>query len=94
LKSFLDVEERYQPWIDGGMFAMSLCLALHDLGYGTCCLNWSKGPGTDKEMRSAASIPPSQQIIMLMGVGILKNEFNVARSYRPSVDQCLVIHEV
>jgi nitroreductase len=93
LGSFLSVEEHYQPWIDGGMFAMSLCLALHDLGYGTCCLNWSKKPKTDKTMRAAISIPPSQQIIMLIAVGTVKEAFTVARSYRPVVDQCLVIHD-
>lgn len=92
LRSFLGVAERYQPWIDGGMFAMSLCLALHDLGYGSCCLNWSKESGDDKLMRAAAAIPPSEQIIMLLAVGILPDEFRVARSYRPSVDQVLVMH--
>jgi len=93
LRSFLGIAERYQPWIDGGMFAMSLSLALHDLGYGSCCLNWSKEPGTDMAMRSAATIPPSEQIIMLMAVGTLPDKFSVARSYRPSVDECLTVHE-
>lgn len=92
LGSFLDVEERYQPWIDGGMFAMSLSLALHDLGYGSCCLNWSKTSKTDKAMREATGIPASEQIIMLMAVGVVKDEFRVARSYRPAVEHCLTIH--
>ncbi|MCK9620225.1 MAG: nitroreductase family protein [Methylobacter sp.] len=92
LRKFLGIDERYQPWIDGGMFAMSLCLAFHDLGYGTCCLNWSKEPHDDKAMRAAAPISPSEQIIMLMAVGTLADEFNVARSYRPNVDHCLSIH--
>jgi len=71
---------------------MSLCLAFHDLGYGSCCLNWSKEPHADKAMRAAAPISPSEQIIMLMAVGTLADEFNVARSYRPHVDHCLFIH--
>jgi nitroreductase len=92
LRSFLGIDERYQPWIDGGMFAMSLCLAFHDLGYGSCCLNWSKVPRDDKAMRASAAISPSEQIIMLMAVGTLADEFNVARSYRPNVNHCLFIH--
>jgi nitroreductase len=92
LRSFLGIDERYQPWIDGGMFAMSLCLAFHDLGYGSCCLNWSKEPHADKAMRASAAISPSEQIIMLMAVGTLADEFNVARSYRPNVNHCLFIH--
>jgi nitroreductase len=92
LRSFLGVAERYQPWIDGGMFAMSLCLALHDLGYGSCCLNWSKEPDADRRLRAAAGLLPSEQIIMLVAVGTLPEEFRVARSYRPPVDQVLVMH--
>jgi len=93
LRSFLGVGERYQAWIDGGMFAMSMCLALHDLGYGSCCLNWSKEPDTDKAMRAAAGVQPHEQIIMLLAVGTLPDEFSVARSYRPPVEQVLVVHE-
>lgn len=92
LANFLEVSERYQAWIDGGMFAMSLCLALHEQGYGTCCLNWSKERHTDRKMHSAASIPESQQIIMLLAVGIIPEHLEVARSFRPPVEHCLQIH--
>lgn len=92
LGSFVDVGERYQAWIDGGMFSMAICLALHELGYGSCCLNWSKTWSVDKELRLVADIPVSEQIIMLVAVGTLPSVFSVARSYRPSVDHCLVIH--
>ncbi len=92
LGCFVSAAERYQAWIDGGMFSMSLCLALHDLGYGTCCLNWSKEWADDKALRAAAAIAASEQIIMLIAVGTLPEEFEVARSCRPPVDQCLVIH--
>lgn len=92
LRSFLGIGERYQAWIDGGMFAMSMCLALHDLGYGSCCLNWSKEPDADKAMRAAAGVKPHEQIIMLLAVGTLPDSFSVAASYRPPVDQVLVVH--
>lgn len=92
LRSFLGIGERYQAWIDGGMFSMSICLALHDLGYGSCCLNWSKEPGADRAMRAAAGLPAHEQIIMLIAVGTLPDEFSVARSYRPPVDQVLILH--
>lgn len=41
LEHFASIGERYQGWIDGGMFSMSLVYGLHSLGLGTCCLNWS-----------------------------------------------------
>jgi nitroreductase len=92
LGCFLDVAERYQAWIDGGMFSMSLCLALHDLGYGTCCLNWSKERDSDRVMHTSADIPDSEQIIMMIAVGNLPESFDVARSFRPPVEHCLRIH--
>lgn len=92
LGAFLGVAERYQPWIDGGMFAMSLVLALHDLGYGTCCLNWSKEPADDRRLRSVAGIPRSEQIIMLLAVGTLPETFMVAQSPRLPVQHCLQVH--
>lgn len=92
LGNFLEVAERYQAWIDGGMFSMSLCLALHEQGYGTCCLNWSKERATDHLMHLAAAIPQSEQIIMLLAVGYMPDIFEVARSFRPPVEQCLRIH--
>jgi len=42
IEAFAGSEERYQQWIDGGMFSMSLIYALHSLGLGTCALNWSR----------------------------------------------------
>lgn len=89
---FVDVGERYQAWIDGGMFSMSLCLALHDQGLGSCCLNWSKEMATDKKMREAANIPGQDQIIMLIAIGGLPDNFDVAYSYRPPVTHCLIDH--
>ena len=92
LGCFVEVGERYQAWIDGGMFSMSLCLTLHDLGYGTCCLNWSKERSTDRELHVAGEIPNSEQVIMLIAVGNLPEVFDVAMSFRPAVDHCLRVH--
>lgn len=89
---FVEVAERYQAWIDGGMFSMSLCLALHDRGFGTCCLNWSKEAADDRRLRAAASLPGSDQVIMLIAVGGLPPTLNVAYSNRPAIERCLVWH--
>jgi hypothetical protein len=44
-------DERYQGWIDGGLFAMNLLLGLEAHGVSSCCLNWSKSRDTDRAMR-------------------------------------------
>jgi len=92
LLCFVGVAERYQAWIDGGMFCMSLCLAFHAAGYGTCCLNWSKEPSDDKRLRAAAPIDDAEQVIMLIAVGTLPERFNVAASPRRPLDDVLAFH--
>lgn len=92
LRSFVSSGERYQSWIDGGMFAMSLVYALHSLGLGTCCLNWSVDWFTDKRLRRAISLPPYERVIMLIAVGHLPEQFRVARSMRSPADELIVVH--
>jgi nitroreductase len=89
LDCFLTVGERYQCWIDGGLFAMSLIYALHSLGLGSCCLNWSVEPQTDSAFKRAAGIPEDQAIIMLLAVGHLPERFRVAISARRPLEDIL-----
>jgi len=89
LDTFLSVGERYQGWIDGGLFAMSWIYALHSLGLGSCCLNWSVEPHEDMALKRAAGIPDDQLVIMLLAVGHLPEQFQVASSPRRPLDQVL-----
>ena len=92
LSTFLSAEERNQPWIDGGMFAMTLVYALHSLGAGSCCLNWEVEPALDKEFKKVSGIPPQHSIIMLIAVGNLPVNFTVTQSpRRPLDDVCFLI---
>jgi nitroreductase len=92
LTYFVNVGERYQAWIDGGMFSMSLCLSFHALGLGSCCLNWSKERRDDLALRRISSIPDTEQVIMLLAVGTLPEEFSVAYSARNELPSVLQIH--
>lgn len=91
LEHFTKIGERNQCWIDGGMFAMSLVYALHSLGLGTCCLNWSVEYHTDKAFRQSVDIQDSEAVIMLIAVGHLPEEFKVAQSPRKQIQEVLVI---
>lgn len=93
LSRFVEVGERYQAWIDGGMFSMSVCLAFHSLGYGTCCLNWSKEYKDDIALRKVAHIGEEEQVIMLMAIGTLPEFFNVAYSARRPLTDVLEVHD-
>jgi nitroreductase len=91
LRQFVSIGERNQPWIDGGMFAMSLLLALHSLGLGTCCLNWSVDRDADEELREAIGIAECDVVLMMIAVGNLADQFLVARSERRDISKIMII---
>lgn len=90
LCNFQSPGERYQSWIDGGLFAMSLIYALHSLGLGSCCLNWSMEYQRDLELKRFLKMPQSETVIMLLAVGALPEELAVAESRRKPLDEVLV----
>lgn len=90
LRNFVSAAERYQCWIDGGLFAMSLVYALHAQGLGTCMLNWSVDPSRDITARKLMNLPPTQNIIVYIAVGHYPENFSVATSARLGVDDILI----
>ena len=85
LSIFRDSKERNQGFVDGGLFAMTLMYGLHFLGLGCCALNWSASRDKDRRFRALLGIPDNQIVIMLLGVGALKDSFRVASSPRRSL---------
>ena len=86
------IGERYQGWIDGGIFAMTLALSIHAEGLGACFLNWSVERKTDQTLRHALGIPDNEIVITLMSAGHLKDEFQVPVSSRKPLDEVLVLN--
>lgn len=86
------IGERYQHWIDGGLFAMTLALAFHARGMGACMLNWSVTKDIDRAMRASVGIPESEAVITMMGVGHLKETFKVPCSQRKSIEAVLTLN--
>ncbi|EJL6523238.1 nitroreductase family protein [Vibrio cholerae] len=70
IRAFNPGSERYQHWIDGGMYSMSLVYALHSMGIASCCLNWSHQGRSDLIFRKEfEEISPSHTIIMMIAIG-------------------------
>lgn len=86
LRAFDNAGERYQHWIDGGMFSMSIIYALHSIGIGSCCLNWSKGPVSDRKLRQCIDIPDEESLIMMLAVGYPNDNLKVCESPRDRVE--------
>lgn len=89
LSCFQSPGERYQCWVDGGLFAMSLIYALHSLGLGSCCLNWSKYPDQDLELYSKVPSLEGERVIMFLAVGHIPEKINVPVSASPSLESVL-----
>jgi nitroreductase len=82
MRFFTGTIERYQSWIDGGMFSMTLLLGLHAQGLGAVPLNWSVRNKQDVAMRNDSGIPDHERIIMLIGCGYPSEGTVVANSQR------------
>jgi nitroreductase len=91
LRNYWNDGQRNQAWVDGGLFSMSFLLGLHARGLGAVSLNWSKSPKIDQSLRSVASIPQEEVIVMLVGFGNLRDEFSVASSPRAPIENILFV---
>lgn len=88
---FFGVNERYQTYVDGGMFAMNLLYTLHSEKILACILNCSHSPEKDKQMRKICPIKESEVFIAMITCGEAPDEFQVALSCRNSVEDYISI---
>jgi nitroreductase len=85
--------ESNQVYVDGGLFAMNLLLGLHSQNIASCCLNTCFPYIVEKEVKKLAKIPESERLIMMIGIGNFKENFEVAISNRIDVKQILTFHD-
>jgi nitroreductase len=91
-RAFFDASERHEPYIDGGLFAMSLVLALQAQGIASCCLNWCVEPAQDLAAHRVGQIPANERIVMYIAAGYANDTALVPRSPRREIDNVLVLH--
>lgn len=87
LRAFESEIERFQNWVDGGLYAMSVVYACHSLGLATCFLNLSLRPSNDIKLRKLLSAPAEYSFITMIAVGHAEDEFKVCVSTRTPVDE-------
>ena len=87
---FLHRQERNQVYVDGGIFAMALLLALEYEGVAACSLNTMFSIRQDKAARRLLNIPPSENIIMFISAGNFKPHVRVPKSFRFSAAE--IVH--
>lgn len=69
LSAYPKERDRHVIYIDGGLVAMQLMLALESLGLSSCPINWPDMEAFERKMDKALSLEPFQRPIMLMAVG-------------------------
>lgn len=89
MQMFAGANERRQPWIDGGLFAMSLVWALHSMGLASCMLNMSQPQSRTQALKRRFAVPENEEVIMFISIGYPADGFRVARSPRRSVEDVL-----
>lgn len=71
-------------FVDEGLFATSL--VTH------CMLAWSRDRERNAQARTALAIPPSETIVLMIAVGCIPDEVQVACSYRRPASEILRVH--
>lgn len=90
LSYFWGSGERHQAWVDGGLFSMSLLLGLHSQALGAVCLNWSRSTADSEKLRDMVGMEKDEIVIMMIGVGHLRDEFVVPVSHRRSASAAMI----
>lgn len=84
---FTHDKERNEPFIDGGLFSMSLLYGLHYKGLAACSLNASMGYKDIDRVKRINRIHESERIIMFITVGNYPDNIKVPVSARDSLEK-------
>ena len=84
--------ERHDAYVNGGIFVMNLCYALHSRGIAHCILHWSVPPDVDRRAHALLGIPSCEAIVQVVACGMPPEEFDVAASPRFSAGDILTWH--
>ncbi|WP_207306454.1 polysaccharide pyruvyl transferase family protein [Arthrobacter sp. S41] len=92
LDAFLFAPERNQPFVDGGLFMMSLLLGLTQMELGSCLLNTAMGVEKEQKIRNIVDLPENEVFIAFVAVGNFDQSVLVPRSKRVEADSILKRH--
>ena len=84
--------ERHDCYVNGGIFVMNLCYALHYFGVAHCILHWSVPPKVDRAAHDFLGIPPNEAIEQVIACGMPPEQFDVAASPRLVASDILTWH--
>jgi nitroreductase len=92
-RALLSSSERSLPYLDGGLFAMTLLYALESQNVATCCLNLSNHWFRERRFRRVCDIPDGERPIMLIAIGRAPDSYEVPVSARVPTMSVLRFHK-
>ena len=82
LSNYSGFRERNQCYIDTGIFSVTFAYALHDLGYGSCMLNWASTINEDISINRILNLPKYHIVTLTMATGDMADNLKIPRSLR------------
>jgi nitroreductase len=85
LNRFTGSQERNQPFIDGGLFSMSLMYSLTYFGIASCPLNVNLSLKNENLIRKTLDLPNNEVLIMFIATGSYTDTISVTNSPKESL---------
>lgn len=86
-------QQRNQPYVDGGLFAMMLMLSLQAHGFASCPLNLALPNRVERQLKLTAKIPAGQRLVVMVAAGRPASRIvKAAKSPRRPVSEVLHVH--
>ena len=69
LRAYPRARDRHAIYVDGGLAAMALILALEAQGVGTCAINWSDEEPAESRIKGMLGLRDDDRVVMMMSYG-------------------------
>ncbi|MCK8078710.1 nitroreductase family protein [Vibrio sp. 1CM2L] len=87
LSAFYKANERNQPFVDGGIFAMNFIYALRAYDISSCALNWCNDVSVDKMFYALDYVDDSETVVLAIAFGYESEKARLAKSPRKNVKE-------
>lgn len=88
---FMAPQEHNEGYTDGGLFGMSLLLALEEQGIAACPLNTMFRKGPEEATRKLLNIPPYENLVMYIAVGHFPDRCITCVSHRFQAEDVVTV---
>ena len=85
LSAYAHERDRHAIYVDGGMKAMSLMLALETLQLSSCALNWPDNGRLDAKAAAELGLVPHERIVLMIAIGKPDPDGLIPYSFKSSV---------